>query len=142
MATQTTHYSLIKPAYDEAADIETINDNMDTIDEQMFDANSALGGAKFIRKTCVSSGGKVTYTFSGSCAFIILCSGANANVRAQIFGSVTSSGTVTASKYDFGGTPSISTSTDPNKLVLTNGSSGSNCYTCMIVIYGTAPTVA
>lgn len=42
MATQTTHYSLIKPAYDEAADIETINDNMDIIDTQLYNANNAV----------------------------------------------------------------------------------------------------
>ena len=104
------------------------------------DLETAMGGVKFIRKTVDSSGGKVTYTFTNYCAFVILCSGANANVRAQIHGNVTSSGSVSVSQYDFGSSPGVSTSTSTNKLVLTNGNTNANSYTCMIIFYGTAPT--
>ena len=36
MASNTSHYNLVKPAYDEAADVAVINGNMDTIDSQMY----------------------------------------------------------------------------------------------------------
>lgn len=36
MATNTTNYNLIKPAYEDAADIKDINDNMDTIDGALY----------------------------------------------------------------------------------------------------------
>ena len=42
MAEQTSHYGLIKPTYDEHADVEVLNENMDTIDEQIYAANTSV----------------------------------------------------------------------------------------------------
>lgn len=42
MADQTSHYGLIKPTYDEHADVEVLNENMDTIDEQIYAANTSV----------------------------------------------------------------------------------------------------
>ena len=36
MASNTSHYNLVKPAYDESADIAVINSNMDSVDTQMY----------------------------------------------------------------------------------------------------------
>lgn len=44
MATKTTNYNLTKPAYDEDADINVINDNMDIIDAKMKEIEDAGGG--------------------------------------------------------------------------------------------------
>lgn len=41
MATQTTHYNLIKPGGTDSVDISVLNGNFDTIDDQMY-ANNGL----------------------------------------------------------------------------------------------------
>lgn len=43
MATKTTNYNLVKPAYDEDADIAVINANMDIIDTKMKEIENAGG---------------------------------------------------------------------------------------------------
>lgn len=43
MATQTTHYNLIKPGYDDVADVKDLNDNFDAIDEALYQAAQAGG---------------------------------------------------------------------------------------------------
>ena len=50
MATQTQYYNLDKPSYDEVADIEIINANMDKIDTQMRNNADGVNFAK-----CISS---------------------------------------------------------------------------------------
>lgn len=40
MATQTTHYSLVKPAYEDQADVGVLNGDLDQIDELIYDANN------------------------------------------------------------------------------------------------------
>lgn len=46
MATQTTHYSLVKPAYEDQADVQAINGNMDIIDEAMHNNEVGLSQAE------------------------------------------------------------------------------------------------
>ena len=46
MATKTTNYNLVKPAYDEDADIAVINKNMDIIDTKMKEIEEAGAGAQ------------------------------------------------------------------------------------------------
>ena len=48
MATQTQYYNLDKPSYDEVADIEIINANMDKIDTQMRNNADGVNFAKGI----------------------------------------------------------------------------------------------
>lgn len=48
MATQTQYYNLDKPSYDEVADIEVINANMDKIDQQMRNNADGVNFAKGI----------------------------------------------------------------------------------------------
>ena len=48
MATQTQYYNLDKPSYDEVADIEIINANMDKIDQQMRNNADGVNFAKGI----------------------------------------------------------------------------------------------
>ena len=48
MATQTQYYNLDKPSYDEVADIEIINANMDKIDQQMRNNADGVNYAKGI----------------------------------------------------------------------------------------------
>ena len=48
MATQTQYYNLDKPSYDEVADIEIINANMDKIDQQMRNNADGVNFAKAI----------------------------------------------------------------------------------------------
>ena len=48
MATQTQYYNLDKPSYDEVADIEVINANMDKIDQQMRNNADGVNFAKAI----------------------------------------------------------------------------------------------
>lgn len=43
MAFQTTNYSLVKPAYNETADIVVINNNMDIIDAKMKEIGDSAG---------------------------------------------------------------------------------------------------
>ncbi len=50
MATQTQYYNLDKPSYDEVADIEILNANMDKIDQQMRNNADGVNFAK-----CISS---------------------------------------------------------------------------------------
>ena len=40
MATQTTNYNLVKPSYDENADIAVVNGNMDIIDTKINELNN------------------------------------------------------------------------------------------------------
>lgn len=40
MATQTTHYSLVKPAYEDQADVGVLNGDLDQIDELIYNANN------------------------------------------------------------------------------------------------------
>lgn len=40
MATQTTHYSLVKPAYEDQADVGVLNGDLDQIDELIYTANN------------------------------------------------------------------------------------------------------
>lgn len=40
MATQTTHYSLIKPDYEDQADVGVLNGDLDQIDELIYNANN------------------------------------------------------------------------------------------------------
>jgi len=57
MATNTTNYNLIKPAYEDIADIADINDNMDTIDGALTDGiNATKGIASVITGTTNNSG--------------------------------------------------------------------------------------
>lgn len=42
MATQTTHYSLIKPAYEDQADVGVLNGDLDQIDELIYTANQDI----------------------------------------------------------------------------------------------------
>lgn len=37
MATQTTHYSLVKPAYEDQADVGVLNGDLDQIDQLIYD---------------------------------------------------------------------------------------------------------
>ena len=48
MATQTTNYGLTMPGYNEVADIEVINDNMNLIDAQMKKNADGVSKAKGI----------------------------------------------------------------------------------------------
>ena len=48
MATKTQYYNLDKPSYDEVADIEVINANMDKIDTQMRNNADGVNSAKDI----------------------------------------------------------------------------------------------
>jgi hypothetical protein len=45
MATTTTNYGLVKPSYNEPADISVINENMDIIDTEMSNINDDVAGA-------------------------------------------------------------------------------------------------
>lgn len=54
MATTTTNYGLVKPSYNETADVAVINSNMDIIDTKMKEIENSGGGS--------SGGGSVNYS--------------------------------------------------------------------------------
>lgn len=67
MATTTTNYGLTKPGYGDSADINAINGNMDTIDQQLKalnDAVSSLNSLKAIVAAQLDSGAKNLLTVS------------------------------------------------------------------------------
>ena len=62
MATgHTDHLNLTKPAYDDAADIEVINDNMDVIDTAIYNLQNK-GSANAGKFLVVANDGTVTPT--------------------------------------------------------------------------------
>ena len=67
MATQTTNYGLTLPNYDEMADIDVINENMDLIDAQMKKNADGVGQAKSIVSDAYS--GSSTYNVGDYCIY-------------------------------------------------------------------------
>ena len=67
MATNTTYYRLVKPNYDEIADIEVINANMDKIDTQMKNNANGVGQAKELVSDVYS--GSTTYSVGDYCIY-------------------------------------------------------------------------
>lgn len=59
MATNTSHYNLVKPAYSDTADIADINGNMDIIDSEIYNTNTAIGALRsdFTRETGTCTAG-------------------------------------------------------------------------------------
>lgn len=153
MATLTPNYGFTKPAYDEAADVGVINDNMDAIDTALdaTDDNvadnasdiatlqSALGQVEFLNKT-ISTGSSRTYTFTDTCYYVILCLGNVTAGQGIIYGFINSAGTVhNVSKTAASSiTPTVQ-SDNKRKLVVANGSS-SGMAICFIKLSGTMPT--
>ena len=158
MATLTPNYGFTKPAYDEAADVGVINDNMDAIDtaldatdtnvatnaSDIDDLEDALGNLKFLRKlSIVKNGGTATFTFSGTASFILLMNGTNASQRSIIWGGCTGSGSVSADKVMATSSDKIGIDTSQSyKLIITNQYASANAYAGMIIITGSTPTVS
>lgn len=59
MANQTTNYNLVKPSYDENADIAVMNGNMDIIDEKMKEIENKADGNSVEWNQLVNSGTKI-----------------------------------------------------------------------------------
>lgn len=105
------------------------------------DLENALGAIKFIRKA-LAGHGNITYTFTGDCRYIILYTGYQASLCGIIFGTCTSSGGIyVAGRINAGSSNTITTTSETYKLTLSN-SGGSQSNTVMIIVSGTAPTVA
>ena len=67
MATQTQYYNLDKPSYDEVADIEIINANMDKIDTQMRNNADGVNFAKGISSDAYDN--SKTYSVGDYCIY-------------------------------------------------------------------------
>lgn len=102
------------------------------------DLENALDHAKFVYKQ-VPGGGSATYTFTSSCAYVILISSSASSVRCTIYGYCTTSGSISNTKVDAGSSTNITLSTKTNKLTINNAYS-SSAYALLIRIEGTAPT--
>ena len=116
---------MVKPAYDEQADVAVINGNMATIDgmiyqnEQDLDAlETLIGDAAFIRKE-ITRGGSVDFTFSGYIFMVFFCCGASSTQKCILIVSCNSSGSVQVVKI--GDASNVTTSTTTNKLTINNG---------------------
>lgn len=154
MADQTSHYGLIKPTYDEQADVEVLNENMDTIDEQIYAANTSvravnrggtgaatlseakenlgitslentLGGVRFIRKNA-GANSDVSFTFTGLCTFIVFATGYSAEPQGIIFGSCYSNGVVSVTKLNASSSTNITVTTESFKLIMRCASTAIN----------------
>lgn len=144
MATQTTHYSLVKPAYEDQADVGVLNGDLDQIDQLIYDANNdvrpvskggtgaatlpnakanlgitslenTLGGVKFIRKQA-GANTDVSFTFTGLCTFVVFVSGYSAEPRGIIFGSCYSNGVVSTTKLNASSSTNITVTAESFKL--------------------------
>lgn len=98
----------------------------------------ALGGTAFVYKQIPASG-SAAYTFSSNCGYVVMITGPVAAVRCTIWGYCNTSGTVSQTKMDAGGSTNITASTSTNKLTLANSYS-SAAHALLIRISGTAPT--
>ena len=63
-----------------------------------------LGGVKLIKTTVSANNGTVDFIFSGTCAFSVFSSGADATIRQHTHGYCTSTGTVSETKNPSGAT--------------------------------------
>lgn len=98
MATQTTHYSLVKPAYEDQADVGVLNGDLDQIDELIYTANqdmTALGRSSDAGLTWLSAADTYVEASPRTCQFYRrgkLCF-VNTNIRLKA-GAFTSSVTL------------------------------------------------
>lgn len=98
-----------------------------------------LGGVKLIKTTISANNGTAVFTFSGTCAFSILSSGADATIRQHTHGYCTSAGVVSETKNPSGAT-GVTFTNATNKLTVKNTSQ----YTMFMVLiaYGNPDNVA
>lgn len=135
MATQTTHYSLVKPAYDEQADIAVLNSDLDTIDEQMYASEKALGSTRFIQKSCVKNS-SLSFTFSGICNFVIFTDGGVQALRSIIWGHCSAGGSVATNRTNATASSDLTLTNGTRLLTIANGNTSYQLNVLMIVISG------
>ena len=129
------------------ARVESLESGAVDLAGDIGDLENALDGVKFIKKIAAKNNGKITYTFSGLCCFMIFTVGEANQMRGVIEGICNSSGSISLSQLSTSGASTYATVIAVNKdtshkLQITNTNASYPCYTVMIVFAGTAPTVA
>lgn len=119
----------VVPTYQELVDaIDALEDDVLSIQSDISDLQTALGGTKILRKSCGTTSGNntITFTFTGICNFVIFTTGGVQALRSTIYGQCTSGGSVAATKVNAASSSDITVGTSTsNKLILTNGNTSS-----------------
>ena len=119
--------------------VEELIAEIEGLEDEIGDVETQLGGVKFIRSNINANNGTVTYVFSGTCCFNVFTGGADATIRAIVYGYCTSTGTVSTSQTPSGATNIVTVTSTTNKLTIKNTSS----YTAfsVLVAYGNPDNV-
>lgn len=136
MATYTSNLNLKKPAANENVNIADINGNMNLIDSAVGNLQSAIGSTKFIRKNCASNA-SLTYTFTNSCAFVAICSGAASTAKLIVLGNCTTDGSISYQSI-YSGSSAVTFETSSFTLTFVNNTPAT-LSVMLIPISGTAP---
>lgn len=158
MATTTSNLGLVKPAYNETADVAVINSNMDTVDafagtvvkktaqtltasektqvQTNIGAADAVGHYKYI-----TSSAKTVHTMNipNSCAFLLIVNSNTTGIHGVYHIATTAAGIVTNNVLNSGG---ITTTNGTNSLTFDIGDTARALNCAMIHIRGNEPTFA